>query len=165
MTLIDVIDSAVKIGLGATIGAISSFYTLKRTQLFEEHKRKAEFFSKLLDERKSAYIEFSSLSHRLIQKYQYKSCELSGDDYQSYIILHSKVQIISHDDVCKAMGETFNAVTVFISFNKVNISQDTEEITLYDDLMLKAREKLAIFQKYSQLDVKQTFGEKKYQMD
>jgi hypothetical protein len=157
LTLIDVVDSAVKIGLGAAIGAISSFYTLKRTQSFEVNKRKEESFNKLIDERKRTYIEFSSLSHTLIQKYQYQWCDVSGDDYQSYLLLHSKVQILSPDIIRYAMAETFNAITVFISFSKEIISQDPETSELHDRLMSKAREKLAIFQKHAQLDVTQVY--------
>jgi hypothetical protein len=157
LTLIDVIDSAVKIGLGAVIGSVSSYFTLKKTQSFEVDKRKEDSFNKLLDERKSAYIEFSSLSHTLIQKFQYEWCDVSGDEYQSYLVLHSKVQILSPDIIRSAMGETFNAVTQFISFNKKIISQDDLTSELHDKLMFTAREKLAIFQKYAQLDVTQTY--------
>ena len=120
MTLIDVLDSAVKIGFGALIGAISSYLTLKRTQSFEINKRKDESFNKLLDERKLAYIEFSALSHSLIQKYDYKSCELSGEDYESYITLHSKIQILAPDKIRYLMNETFNIITVVILDNGSN---------------------------------------------
>jgi hypothetical protein len=150
LTWIDVADTAIKIGFGTVIAAISGYITLKLTQSFEENKRKEETFNKYLEERKTAYIDFSALSHTLIQKYEHVSCELSADDYIAYITLHSKIQILACDSIRKCMGEAFNSVTVFIL-------SSTTEYALKDRLRSTARNTIGVFQLYAQQDVTQIY--------
>ena len=76
------IDSAVKIGLGAFIAAVASYITLRKTHRFEVDSRKEAFFYKSQEERKSVYIDFSAQSHALIQKYTYAWCDSTKDDYK-----------------------------------------------------------------------------------
>lgn len=150
MTWVDVADTAIKIGLGAVIAAVSGYIALKRTQSFEMGKKKAEAFNKQLEERKIAYIEFSALSSTLIKKYDHASCEPSGDDYIAYLTLHSKIQILACDGIRKCMGEAFNSVSAFILSN-------TTEYELKDKLREKAKNSIAVFQMYAQQDITRVY--------
>ncbi|WP_340677531.1 hypothetical protein [Paraglaciecola sp.] len=151
MTWVDVADTAIKIGLGAVIAAVSGYIALKRTQSFEMDKRKEEAFNKQLEERKIAYIEFSTLSSTLIKKYDHASCEPSGDDYIAYLTLHSKIQILACDGIRKCMGEAFNSVTVFILSN-------TTEYELKDKLRDTAKNSIGVFQMYAQQDITRVYN-------
>jgi hypothetical protein len=153
LTWIDVIDSAVKIGLGASIGAVASYFTLKKTQSFEADSRKESFFYRTQEERKKAYIDFSTQSHALIQEYRYASCDADNDDYKNYLSIFSNLQILCEDAVRAAVSEAFNAVTVYITFSKQSSSSDDDNyFKLYDDLLKSAKLKLAVFQKVAQMD-------------
>ena len=151
MTWVDVADTAIKIGLGAVIAAVSGYITLRKTQSFEIDKRKEEAFYKQIEERKIAYIEFSALSSTLIKKYEYSSCELSGDDYIAYLTLHAKIQILACDGIRKCMGEAFNSVTSFILLN-------TTEYELKDKLRDSAKKSIAVFQVYAQEDITKVYN-------
>ncbi len=151
MTWVDVADTAIKIGLGAVIAAVSGYITLRKTQSFEIDKRKEEAFYKQIEERKIAYIEFSALSSTLIKKYEYSSCELSGDDYKAYLTLHCKIQILACDGIRKCMGEAFNSVTAFILSN-------TTEYELKDKLRDSAKQSIAVFQMYAQQDITKVYN-------
>lgn len=158
MTWIDVIDSAVKIGLGAFIAAVASYITLKKTQNFEVNQRKEAFFYKSQDERKLIYIDFSAQSHALIQKYNYEWCDATKEDYKAYLILFSNIQILCEDAIRSSTSDAFNAVTVFITFNKQNLIAGDDDVSkLHDDLRDSARLKLAIFQQVAQMDVTRVF--------
>ena len=152
------IDSAVKIGLGALIGAVASYFTLKKAQSFEVDSRKESFFYKTQEERKNAYIDFSTQSYALIQEYRYSSCDADKIDYKDYLAIFSSLQILCEDSVRTAVSEAFNAVTVFITFSKNNSSSDDENyFKLYDDLLNSAKLKLAVFQKVAQIDATRLF--------
>ena len=162
MTWIDVIDSAVKIGLGAFIAAVASYICLRKTQNFEVHHRKEAFFYKSQEERKTIYINFSAQSHALIQKYNYEWCDNTKEDYKDYLALFSNLQILCEDAIRSSASETFNAVTVFITFNKQNLIAGDDDVNkLHNDLRDSARLKLAIFQKVAQMDVTRVFDASK----
>lgn len=151
MTWINVADTALKIGLGAIITAVAGYMTLRLTQSFEVNKRKEDWFNKLLDERKITYVEFSALSHALIQKYQFSNCELPTEEYNSYLALHSKIQILACDKIRICVGEAFNLTTQFIitSINNNDIK---------DRLRSSAQKKISEFQMYAQHDVTQKYN-------
>ncbi|WP_299664457.1 hypothetical protein [uncultured Psychromonas sp.] len=159
MTLIDILDSAVKIGLGAVITAIASYVTLNKTQAFESTKRSEEYFYKKQDERKSIYVSFSILSQTLIQKYEFSWCEKSGDDYKEYIAAYNHVQILSSNFVRNHATVVFNAVTVFVGFHQ---SESDETIELHKNLRNQAIESLAAFQAIAQYVVIQSYGESEH---
>ncbi len=160
LTELEVIDSAVKIGLGALIAAFSSYFTLKLNQSFEERKRTEEHFYRNQAERKSHYVEFAVKSHTLLQQYAYISCDPSGSEYLEYLKSFNSIQILAPDLVREIMGETFNAITVFIVSNKdysIAGNPSRELLELNDNLMKDARLKLSAFQKFAQLDVTQIY--------
>ncbi len=158
MTWIDVIDSAVKIGLGAFIAAATSLITLRKTQRFEVDSRKEAFFYRSQEDRKSVFVDFSAQSHALIQKYTSIWCDSTNDDYKDYLTVFSNLQILCSDSVRGAASEAFNAVTVFIISNKQNLNSAESSVSrLHDDLMSNARLKLAVFQKVAQMDVTRAF--------
>jgi hypothetical protein len=148
LTLTDVIDSAAKIGLGAIISAVAGYTILRKTHRFEVDSRKEAFFYKSQEERKSVYIDFSAQSHALIQKYTYAWCDSTKDDYKDYLTVFSRLQILCSDSIKVVASEAFNAITVFIIFNKQSLnSGDGSYSKLHDDLMDNARLQLAVFQK------------------
>lgn len=156
MTWIEVIDSAIKIGLGALIAASAGYLSLRKTHGHEIEKRKEERFYKNLDDRKSVYLEFSVQSHGLIHKYDHAWCDSASEDFKLYLTEFNKIQIICPDNVKTLATDVFNSVTTFITFNKSNLGFGDEELTkLHDNLRSKARLKLATFQKAAQLDVNQ----------
>ena len=160
LTELEVIDSAVKIGLGALIAALSSYFTLRLNQSFEERKRTEEQLYRNQAERKLHYVEFAVKSHTLLQEYAYISCDPSGSDYKEYLTSFNSIQILAPDSVREVMGETFNAVTAFIICNKdhsIAGNPSKELLDLHDKLMKNARLKLSAFQKFAQLDVTQIY--------
>lgn len=161
LTELEVIDSAVKIGLGALIAAFSSYFTLKLNQSFEERKRTEEQLYRNQAERKSHYVEFSVKSHTLLQEYAYIACDPSGSDYLEYLKSFNSIQILAPDSVREVMGQAFNAITVFIVRNKdhsISGNPSKDLLDLNDNLMKDARVKLSVFQKFAQIDVTQVYA-------
>lgn len=157
MTWIELLDTAIKIGLGASIAAISSYITLRETKKYEYNKRKEERFYKNQDERKMAYVQFSSKSHILLRKYDFKSCDPWNEDYAEYLDLFNKIQILSEESVRSASLNTFNSVTQHIILNKSSSEFDAKDINkLRDNLNAEAKKSIAFFQKVAQQDVVKT---------
>lgn len=151
MSWIDVVDTALKIGLGATIAAVASYLTVRSNQNSEARKRNEDRFYRVQDERKLAYIEFSCKSHSLIRTYTYQSCDSSEEDYSDYINTFNRVQILSEDGIRVCASDTFNSVTQYIITNKSHYEgvAGRDMIELHDAMNSKAKESIAIFQKNS----------------
>lgn len=56
LTPLDVLDTAIKIGLGSLITAISGYFILKMTHSHEDKKELKNHYYKLQEERKTKYI-------------------------------------------------------------------------------------------------------------
>ena len=84
--LINVIDTAVKIGLGSLIAAVSGYVILKLTQNHEEEKEKIERFYGLQEEKKKMYVEFLSLSQSLVQSHLLISCSCDTEEYKKSLV-------------------------------------------------------------------------------
>lgn len=161
MNWIEVADTAIKIGLGAFIAAVASVLTILITQKHDLQKRNEDRFYKNQDERKIAYINFSTQSHALLKKYDYQWCNPSEEDYAEYLSSFSKVQILAEDRVRTCATDTLNAVSVYIFFNKSNIGSGDPDIgQLHNNLHSKAKESIAFFQKLAQLDITSMCNEK-----
>lgn len=68
LTWIDVIDTTIKMGLGATIAALAGAITLIINNKNEESKENRNTLANLLSEKKSKYVEFSTISQVLAQR-------------------------------------------------------------------------------------------------
>lgn len=155
LTWINVVDTAVKIGLGAIIIAVSGYLVLVKTQSNENDNKIEERFYKLQDEKKYRYIEFLAQSQELIQCNLYTALNPSSVEHQRYLRIFNEVQIISSDEGRVAAFYLMNAVNDFVFLRK-----NEQEIKLIDNMEKLAREKVSIFQKYAQLEATKIYNKK-----
>jgi hypothetical protein len=141
LTWIEVVDTGLKIGLGAFFGVGGTLLTLWMNHKHEINKISIERTYKENDEINLLYIDFSVQSHRLIEIFEYKSCDTTSSEYINYLTVFHKLQILSTDRVKAATTSTFNKVLVHIVANKNN-----EVYEHHDQLRDGARKSLAIFQ-------------------
>lgn len=145
LTWIGVVDTTVKIGLGAAISAVFGYFVLVKKQEHENDQEQRRFFYSLQEEKKSKYVEFLSLSQKLIQTYLYTSCSPASDDYNQYLRAFNELQIISNDTIRVKAYEAMYSVQSFIF-----LSKNQQEIDLLDKMVADAREKISVFQKVAQ---------------
>lgn len=120
ITLIEVLDTSIKIGLGSLITAVSGYFVLKKTYSNERYRDKINRYYISQEERKSKYIEFIYQSQSITQKYIDSSCSCQGADYTDYLRIFSEVQIISANHMRAAAYKVYFAVAEFIVFNSLN---------------------------------------------
>jgi len=125
MTWIEVIDSAVKIGLGAMISAVAGFFMLFRNQKHEITKDEALHQRQIAASKKALYVDFLTTSHVLVQKYRDNQCRADGEDYFSYLRLYHELEIIANDPLRICAFNLLNAVNHFITLPKGDM-QDNE---------------------------------------
>jgi len=125
MTWIEVLDSAVKIGLGAIISAAAGFLMLFRNQKHELTKDEALHQRQVAAGKKSLYVDFLTTSHVLVQKYRDSQCRADGEDYFSYLKLYHELEIIADDPLRVCAFQLLDAVNVFIVLRKGEM-QDEE---------------------------------------
>lgn len=152
LSWIDIVDTAVKIGFGAIITAISGYIVLVRSQSYESTKEIKEHFYKLQDEKKIKYVEFLAQSQELIQSHLYISSMPNSEEYKCYLRIFNEVQVVSSDEVRVIAYKVMSATSNFIFLNKN--AQDTK---LVDDMIELAREEIALFQKLAQIEVTQSY--------
>ncbi|MBW3196092.1 hypothetical protein [Marinobacter nauticus] len=114
LTWIGVVDTTVKISLGAAISAVFGYFVLVKKQEHENDQEQRRFFYSLQEEKKSKYVEFLSLSQKLIQTYLYTSCSPASDDYNQYLRAFNELQIISNDTIRVKAYEAMYSVQSFI---------------------------------------------------
>jgi hypothetical protein len=148
LTWIHVVDTAVKIGLGAVISALAAYFALIKSQSHEDLKEARDYFYKLQEEKKSKYIELLAQSQALIQSHLYTSSYPDSEAYKTYLRTFNEVQIISSDPIRIAAFNLVSDVQTFIFLNK-----NQQEIDLVDKIVASAREKVSIFQKVAQHEV------------
>lgn len=148
LTWINVVDTAVKIGLGALISALAAYLALIKSQSHEDQKETRAHFYKLQEEKKSKYVELLVQSQELIQANLYTSCAPDSVGYKKYLRGFNEVQIISSDPIRLAAFNLVSDVQAFIFLNK-----NQQEIELVDKMAASAREKVSIFQKVAQDEV------------
>lgn len=151
LSWIDVVDTAVKIGFGAVITAISGYLVLIRSQSYESDKEIKERFYKLQDEKKVKYVEFLAQSQELIQSHLYTSSMPNSEEYKCYLRIFNEVQIVSSDEVRAIAYKLMSAISHFIFLNK-----NAQEAELVSDMVMLAREEVALFQKVAQIEVTQS---------
>ncbi|WP_445010777.1 hypothetical protein [Vreelandella stevensii] len=148
LSLVSVLDTAVKIGLGALISAVSGYFVLVKTQSHEESKDAKNRFYSLQEEKKSKYVEFLSQSQELIQCHLLKSASPDAEEYKSYMRAFNEVQIISNDEL---RVSAFNVMSDVSSF--IFLSKNEQEVEQVDRMVQAARYKVSVFQKLAQLEV------------
>ncbi len=152
LTWINVVDTAVKIGLGALISALAAYFALIKNQSHEDQKEARAQFYKLQEEKKSKYVELLVQSQELIQAHLCASCAPDSEGYKNYLRVFNEVQIISSDSIRLAAFNLVSDVQQFIFLNK-----NQQEIELVDKMVASAREKVSIFQKVAQNEVTQCY--------
>ncbi|OJA05763.1 hypothetical protein [Halomonas sp. QHL1] len=148
LTLVSVLDTAVKIGLGALISAVSGYFVLVKTQSHEESKDAKNRFYSLQEEKKSKYVEFLARSQELIQCHLFKSGSPDAEEYKSYMRAFNEVQIISNDELRISVFNVMSDVGSFMFLRKNE--QDIEQV---DRMVQAVRNKVSVFQKLAQLEV------------
>ncbi|GAA4496105.1 hypothetical protein [Pseudaeromonas paramecii] len=151
-SLIDILDTSVKIGLGAIIAAITSITTLYLNRKHEIDKDSSIRQQRLHDEKKVKYVEFCALSQALLQKYMFENCTCQDEDYLSYLRCFNELQIISTDEIREAAYNTLSSVNQFIT---VRHSRDEREFM--EQLKVDAGNKIALFQKIAQQEITESF--------
>ena len=154
LTWISVADTAIKIGLGSVITAISGYLVLGMTQKNENLKEQKNRFYKFQEDRKTKYVEFLSQSHNLVQAHLYTSCSCDTEDYKNYLKIFSEVQIISCDEIRIVASNLLASVNGFISINK-----NTPELKLSENMRKSVNDNSGIFQKMAQEDISKVFSE------
>ena len=133
---VGVIDTAIKIGLGAVIAGISGYVVLIKSQSHELEKgRRARFFD-LQTEKKSKYVEFLARSQILIQTHIDKMANLESDAYLTYLRFFNEIQILVGDELRMAAYDVLSSVTTFVIWNKENPNQEAFN-TLKSDALNK----------------------------
>lgn len=153
---INVVDTAVKIGLGALISAIAAYVALIRSQSYEDKKEARAHFYKLQEEKKLKYVELLSQSQELIQSHLYTSCLPDSDLIKNYLRAFNEVQIVSDDAIRVAAYNLIHDVQSFACLNK-----EQQEVELIDKMVASAREKISYFQKVAQNEVTQCYQKTK----
>ncbi|MGV3591134.1 MAG: hypothetical protein ACO1PZ_05550 [Gammaproteobacteria bacterium] len=148
MTWIDVVDTAVKVGLGALISAISGFFVLAKNQAHENSKEARIHFYKLQEERKTKYVEFLAQSLELLQCHLFSSARPDSDEYKTYLRTLNEVQIISDDRTRMAAHYLASDVGAFIF-----LSKNQHDIQLEKDMKKSAQDRAGYFQKVAQEEV------------
>ncbi|WP_018277373.1 hypothetical protein WKI13_11565 [Teredinibacter turnerae] len=148
LTWISVVDSAVKIGLGAFISAVSGYLIFVKTKSYERKKESIARFYLLQDEKKLKYVEFLAQSQELIQGHLFIDSKPDSEEYKGYMRTFNHVQIISNDDIRLAAYNVMSDVSAFILLRK-----NDQEVELIDAMVKSAREKVSYFQKIAQVEV------------
>lgn len=148
----NVVDTAVKIGLGAFIATFAAYITVIKNHSYEREKELRTVFYKLQEEKKAKYVELLVLSQELIQDHLYSSCSPGADIYKKYFRAFNEVQIISGDAIRVAAYSLVADVQSFASLNK-----NQQELKLVDGMLASARDKLFCFQKLAQLEVSESY--------
>tara|TARA_R110000744_G_scaffold54648_2_gene115923 strand:+ start:1298 stop:1771 length:474 start_codon:yes stop_codon:yes gene_type:complete len=150
---VEVADTAIKIGLGAVVAGMSGYVALIKNQSHELEKEHRLRYFDLQEEKKTKYVEFLTQSQMLIQTHIDTIANLESEAYLTYLRSFNEVQILVGDELRKAAHDVSSSVTVFIVWNKRNPDK-----TIFDQLKLKAQNKIGYFQKLAQLDVTQIYN-------
>ncbi|WP_298943200.1 hypothetical protein [uncultured Psychromonas sp.] len=117
---VDVADTAVKIGLGSLITAVSGYFVLSKTHTHDDKKEARHIFYKQQDERKAKFSEFLAQSQVIVQKYLFSHCSGQESDYTDLLRIYNEVQIISGNEVRVSAFNLMNAVNEIAMFNSPN---------------------------------------------
>jgi len=149
---VGVVDTAIKIGLGAVVAGISGYVALIKSQSHElEKERRARYFD-MQEEKKKKYVEFLAQSQILIQTHIDKMANLESEGYLTYLRSFNEIQILVGDELRMAAYDVSSSVTAFMVWNKQNPDQE-----VFKNLKSEALNKIGYFQKLAQADVTQPY--------
>jgi hypothetical protein len=151
MDWVNVADTAVKIGLGVLISAISGIYVLKKTQEHENEKELRASFFKRQEDKKVKYVEFTSISHKLTYDHVNFTCSFESDDYKSFLMLYNEVAIISSKKLQLSAHQLFDCTNQYIGSNKNVNSAKRDDYIL--ELRNNVNKALIAFQKLANIEV------------
>ena len=153
ITWIEVADTAIKIGLGALITAVSGYLILLHSQSVEEEADRRNRFYKLQEEKKIKYVDFLSKSQALVQSYVSSSCDCDTDEYKNYLRAFNEVQILSSDHIRLQSHKLLMSVNEFIVTNKNGLERD-----IRCKLRVAVDENVSLLQKLVQLEVTKPYA-------
>ena len=145
---INVVDTAVKIGLGSLLTAISGYFALKLNHEHENKNKLESLFYNRQDERKIKYVDYMTIAQNLVQTYLNTSCNCSTDDYKDFLRAYTDVQILAPDDVKMGAYKVHCAVNEFIVLNKNNYSNDERR-----KLRSNVNDSIGLLQELARVDV------------
>ncbi|RBO11115.1 hypothetical protein [Pantoea sp. 3_1284] len=148
MTGYEVLDSAVKIGLGALIGAVASYLTLCKTHRHEIRRDKILHQRQITERKRLLYLDFLTASSVLTQKYMNTSCNADGEDYFDYQRLYHDVLISSNDEIRIGASNVLYAVNQFIVINK-----NGQDYELLKKMKEQVNDVLGMFQLLAKQDI------------
>ncbi|WP_346338311.1 hypothetical protein [Vibrio parahaemolyticus] len=148
LTWIDVADTAIKIGLGSLITALSGLVILKKNQSHELNKNRLYMEVERATERKEKYVEFLAQSQALVQKYLNSSCSCQGDDYINYLRIYNEIQVISDDEIRLSAYAILCGVNEFIVINKSGLERE-----IRNSIRKNVDNCIGKMQKLAQLDI------------
>ncbi|TDS90411.1 hypothetical protein [Erwinia rhapontici] len=151
MVWAEVVDSAVKIGLGAAIAALASYFTLDRTYEHELNKDNILLHRQLTERKRILYVDYLTTAHILTQKYRDVQGTADGDDYFSYLKLYHELQIVAEDPLRICAYNLLNAVNEFICFHKAD--RNAEDRELFRTMRGKIDEEIGKFQYLAKQDI------------
>lgn len=151
-TLLDILDTAVKIGLGTFISAISGYAVLRKTQKHEKELKKSEHINKLQEHKRSLYINYSTQSDLMLEKYQSSTMATTDVDFLDYLRAYNELQILCSDDIRVVSTSVYNLVIAYSGANKLTGNEE-----LHGEILLEARNAIRGFQKIVQLDCLSAF--------
>lgn len=101
---VDVVDNAVKIGLGSVLTILGGYLSIKLTQRHDLMKdalaqRRNEYEAKA-----RRYIDFLSSSRMMLQKYMRSPFRADGEDYIEYTRLHETVSLMTTNQTMRKLA-------------------------------------------------------------
>jgi hypothetical protein len=152
LTYLEVLDTAIKIGFGALISAVSGYAVLCKTNSHAVDKEKRERFYAVLEEKKGRYVEFLAQSHQLVYEHIHISSAFDTPEYFVYLKTYNHIQVVGSDDVRVKTGELFESVNQFIHLNKNNPDE-----TVYNVMRQDINVKISIFQAVAKRDSEKAY--------
>lgn len=152
LTLIEVFDTAIKIGLGSIIAAISGYCVLKSTQENEALKERRNRFYKVQEQKSEIYVNFLAQSQALVQTHLSTSCQCDTEEYMAYLKIFSQLQVASSDKVRMAAYPVLESVNAFIVANKNGTDRELEK-----NMRKSVNDSTGLFQAVAQQEVAKEF--------
>ncbi|KAF6625939.1 peptidase M14 [Pantoea sp. EKM10T] len=148
-----VVDSAVKIGLGALIAAVASYLTLCKTHRHEIRRDKILHQRQMTERKRLLYLDFLTASSVLTQKYRDTSCNADGVDYFDYQRLYHDVSISSDDEIRLGASNVLYVVNQYIVINK-----NGQEYELLKKMKEQVNDVLGMFQLLAKQDIESSMS-------
>ncbi|WP_419240802.1 hypothetical protein [Photobacterium leiognathi] len=148
MDWVSIVDTAVKIGFGAGIAAISGYVSLIKNQTHETNKLKREHFYSLQSEKKQKYAEYLAQSDNLLKIFRYKNAETNSSELSDYSRIYHEIMIICDDSFRTIVA------TLYVSIIRyVNCSKEPQEKKINEEYYDSVSKNIALFQKIAQEEV------------